>query len=45
MPLIEFKSLFLKTPIYEKFIVEDSDLQDIFNLFHYVAKLDFYCPY
>lgn len=45
MALIRFELLFLKSPIYERFTIEDSDLNTLFNLFHYTERLDFYCPF
>lgn len=45
MALIDFENLFLKTPIYERFTIEDSDLSNLFELFHYTKRLDFFCPF
>ena len=45
MALPDFEILFLKTPLYEVFSIEELDLGYLFDFFHYTGRIDFYCPF
>ena len=45
MALPDFEILFLKTPLYEVFEIHETGLEELFELFHFNGRLDYYCPF
>jgi len=45
MALVDIEVMILKSPLYESYNIEETDLNDLFKLFHCTDRFDFYCPY
>lgn len=45
MPLPTIDSLFLETPLYEKFPIDINNAEYLYQILFYQSKLDAYCPF